>query len=53
MREGLPLTKALVELHGGVLESSSEPGLGTEATVRFPTNRTVGGDGALDPIGAA
>ncbi|MDG2481521.1 MAG: ATP-binding protein, partial [Alphaproteobacteria bacterium] len=30
---GLPLTRALVELHGGTLELSSEPGSGTKATV--------------------
>ena len=40
---GLPLTVALVELHGGTLSLSSEPGAGTEATVRFPPSRTAGG----------
>jgi signal transduction histidine kinase len=35
---GLPLTRALIELHGGVFELSSKPGIGTTATVRLPEN---------------
>jgi PAS domain S-box-containing protein len=42
---GLPLTKALAELHGGSLELQSEIGLGTVTTVRFPSHRTAD----LDP----
>ncbi len=38
---GLPLTKALVEAHGGRLLLDSEPGRGTTATVRFPRWRVV------------
>jgi signal transduction histidine kinase len=38
---GLPLTKALVELHGGTLELQSEVGIGTTVTVTFPSARTV------------
>jgi signal transduction histidine kinase len=38
---GLPLVKALAELHGGRLEIESEPGKGTTATVRFPAARSV------------
>ena len=38
---GLPLTKALVELHGGSLEMESEVGVGTTVTVRFPAERIV------------
>ncbi|MER2520926.1 MAG: ATP-binding protein [Bdellovibrionales bacterium] len=39
---GLPLTKALVELHGGVLDLQSRPGEGTAVTVIFPAGRVVG-----------
>ena len=38
---GLPLTKALVELHGGALDLQSEVGVGTTVTVRFPAERLV------------
>lgn len=38
---GLPLTKWLVELHGGTFEIDSEKGEGTTATVRFSRERTV------------
>lgn len=36
---GLPLTKALAELHGGTLVLSSQLGLGTTATVKLPASR--------------
>ena len=36
---GLPLTKALVELHGGTIGLASLPGVGTTATVKFPASR--------------
>ncbi len=36
---GLPLSKALAELHDGTLELESEVGVGTIATVRFPPER--------------
>ena len=39
---GLPLTKALVEQHGGALELQSELGVGTTLTVRFPAARIIG-----------
>jgi PAS domain S-box-containing protein len=36
---GLPLTKLLVEMHGGYLDLQSEDGVGTTVTVRFPAER--------------
>ncbi|MFQ5775317.1 MAG: GAF domain-containing sensor histidine kinase [Kiloniellaceae bacterium] len=42
---GLPLTKAMAELHGGSLDLVSEVGKGTTVTVRFPRDR-------LDPVPA-
>jgi PAS domain S-box-containing protein len=36
---GLPMTKALVELHGGELELESVPGAGTTFRVWFPAGR--------------
>ncbi|MCZ6860511.1 MAG: PAS domain S-box protein [Alphaproteobacteria bacterium] len=38
---GLPLTKSLVELHGGYLDLQSKIGVGTTVTVRFPAERIV------------
>jgi PAS domain S-box-containing protein len=38
---GLPLTKHLVEAHGGSLRLSSEPGLGTTATVSLQAMRVI------------
>ncbi len=38
---GLPLTKALTELHGGCLNLQSEVGVGTTVTVRLPAERIV------------
>jgi len=37
---GLPLSKALVELHGGELRIDSAPGQGTRITIAFPPSRT-------------
>ena len=38
---GLPLTRALVEAHGGTLEIYSEPDKGTTVTVRLPQERVI------------
>ena len=38
---GLPLTKRLIELHGGTMEIESEPGKGTTVTAQFPKERTA------------
>jgi PAS domain S-box-containing protein len=38
---GLPLTKAIVEMHQGVLDIESEIGVGTTVTARFPRERLV------------
>ena len=46
---GLPLSKALVELHGGSLDLQSEVGVGTTVTVRFPAER-IAKTGALDAV---
>lgn len=39
---GLPLTAALVELHGGSIAVDSAPGHGTTVRLRFPPERVVG-----------
>jgi signal transduction histidine kinase len=36
---GLPLAKAMLELHGGMLQISSSPGRGTLIVLNFPANR--------------
>ena len=38
---GLPLSKTLVEMHGGSLDLQSQVGVGTTVTVRFPAERIV------------
>jgi len=38
---GLPLTKSIVELHGGSFELQSEVGVGTTVTLSFPARRSV------------
>lgn len=38
---GLPLAKSLVEMHGGVLDLKSQPGVGTTVTVSLPKERIV------------
>ena len=46
---GLPLAKALVELHGGNVSIESEAGRGTTAIVQLPPHRTVRGVRAPEP----
>jgi len=38
---GLPLTKSLMELHGGKLAIDSTPGVGTTVRLQFPSSRSV------------
>jgi len=38
---GLPLTRSLVELHGGTLRLESALGEGTTVIVTFPPSRTI------------
>ena len=43
---GLPIVKALVEMHGGSLSLQSEPGKGTTVAARFPARRITGAQSA-------
>ena len=45
---GLPLTRSLVELHGGRLRLESSVGSGTTATATFPASRTL--KNTVDPL---
>jgi signal transduction histidine kinase len=53
---GLPLAKAIVELHRGTLEIDSYPGRGTTVTVTLPRERVWQGeppmDAAASPVAA-
>jgi len=40
---GLPLSRRLVELHGGTLSLTSEPNIGTKVAVRLPSSK-IGGN---------
>jgi signal transduction histidine kinase len=46
---GLPLAKALAELHGGTLALQSRQGAGTSVTVRFPAARFTPAEPATAP----
>jgi signal transduction histidine kinase len=52
---GLPLVKAMMEIHGGGLVLESEPGKGTTVRLRFPPQRVMGPDreGGSDAISPA
>jgi signal transduction histidine kinase len=45
---GLPITKALVELHGGTLAIESQPGAGTTVTITLPAEHVIGADGTAE-----
>ena len=38
---GLPMTRSLMELHGGEMKLDSTPGVGTVVQLRFPKSRSV------------
>jgi signal transduction histidine kinase len=46
---GLPLTRSLVELHGGRLQLESSLGKGTTATVMLPASRSLDGAAGARP----
>ena len=50
---GLPLVRAIMELHGGRLELKSTLGEGTEATAVFPRERLVYDLARVSPRNAA
>jgi len=45
---GLPLTKAIVEMHGGTLTLQSAPGKGTTVTATMPAERVIDPHGVQD-----
>lgn len=49
---GLPLTKALCEMHGGSLDLQSQVGVGTTVTIRFPPERVVAASQTGQPEGS-
>jgi signal transduction histidine kinase len=50
---GLPLTRKIMELHGGRLDIASELGVGTRVTARFPSVRVLSLPGGRRTRGAA
>jgi signal transduction histidine kinase len=50
---GLPLVKAIIELHGGNLALESEVGVGTRVSVTFPPDRAICDPAAADSRSAA
>jgi len=50
---GLPLAKALTELHGGRLTVASTPGAGTEVSVALPPERVVTAAGGVTAVQTA
>ena len=43
---GVPLVKAMIELHGGTLSFESTPGVGSVVTLRFPPERSIRSEAA-------
>ena len=43
---GVPLVKAMIELHGGTLSFDSKPGVGSVVTLRFPPERSIHSEAA-------
>jgi PAS domain S-box-containing protein len=50
---GLPLTRSLIEAHGGAFDLESEVGAGTTATAHFPAQRIVSAPGPASRSPAA
>ncbi|HEX3881210.1 MAG TPA: ATP-binding protein [Stellaceae bacterium] len=50
---GLPLVKAIIELHGGSLSLASTVGVGTRVTITFPPERAVFDAAMRQPLNAA
>ena len=50
---GLPLTKGLIELHGGSLGIESKQGVGTTVTVRLPAARIADSEPHVSHVGGA
>jgi signal transduction histidine kinase len=49
---GLPLVKAIMDLHGGAVALNSKLGVGTQASVTFPPRRVVFETPAAQPLSA-
>jgi signal transduction histidine kinase len=47
---GLPLTKAIVEMHGGTLAIASTPGKGTTVSFTIPAERVIDPQGLADSV---
>jgi len=50
---GLPLVKAIMDLHGGTVALNSKLGVGTQASVTFPPRRVVFETPVAQPLSAA
>lgn len=50
---GLPLTELLLELHGGKMAITSDPGGGTLVTLRFPAERVIENSNGAAPEGSS